>query len=318
MSPFAAIYWVLTSFRNWLYAKNIFKSTEFDLPIISIGNLAVGGSGKTPMVEYLIKHLKTDFTIAVLSRGYGRKSVGFKWVEAEHHFNDTGDEPLQIKLKFPDVAVAVCEKRVDGVIQILADKPEVTLIILDDAFQHRAIKPSLQLLLSTYHKPFYQDWIMPVGRLRERRAEAKRANAIVFTKKPQSQLPLHVPSRYNQPIFYTGMGNELLTTEKDNSIQVIEKPLYGFSALADNSLFENSLKETYNLVGFSGFRDHYSFTQNDIDLLHKKAGSADLVCTEKDWIKVKELNNVKDILVIKSTLVPQSTDFIEWIKNQIN
>ena len=134
-----------------------------------MGNLAIGGSGKTPMVEHLIRELKGEYNIAILSRGYGRKTKGFLWVEPKLSPIETGDEPLQIKTKFQEIAVAVCEDRVVGVQRILATRPEIDLILLDDAFQHRAIKPSLQILLSTYSKPHFRDYLLPAGRLRESR-----------------------------------------------------------------------------------------------------------------------------------------------------
>ena len=176
------LYWAGTTVRNIFYDLGVLKSISFEVPILSVGNLAVGGSGKTPLVEFLIRELKNEYHIAILSRGYGRKTRGFLWVETNISPEKTGDEPLQIKTKFNDVAVAVCEDRVAGAKRILAEKPEINLVILDDAFQHRAIKPSLQLLLSVYSKPFFYDLLLPAGRLRERRNGAQRADAIIFTK----------------------------------------------------------------------------------------------------------------------------------------
>ena len=307
LAPLSAIYWLITAVRNWCYDIGIFKSTSFDIPVISVGNLAVGGSGKTPMVEYLIRELKDEYTIAILSRGYGRKTKGFRWVESNHSFAETGDEPLQIKTKFEHIAVAVCEDRVDGVKRILADKPETNLILLDDAFQHRAIKPSIQILLSTYSNPFYKDWLMPSGRLRERRKGAARADALMFTKCPENCDKL---SWNSKPIFYS-------------RIEYPQVPIlgnvFGFSALANNSIFESHLKKSYTLIGFQKYSDHYSFTQKDIDLLLKKANGATLVCTEKDWIKVKEMKGSEQIKhVTIANVIEGEKDFITWLKTKIN
>ncbi|MBT8326772.1 MAG: tetraacyldisaccharide 4'-kinase [Bacteroidia bacterium] len=304
--PFAIIFWCITSLRNWFYDKNIFKSTEFDVPIISVGNLAVGGSGKTPMVEHLIKHLQPDYNIVVLSRGYGRKTTGFKWVQPEDSFSETGDEPLQIKLKYPEINVAVCEKRVDGVIQILSEKPNTNLILLDDAFQHRAIKPSINLILSEYSNPYFKDWIMPIGRLRECRKEINRADALIYTKCPDSYQEYSV---VNLPTFYS----KILYTKP-----VVQGEVFGFSGLANNTLFQEYLSQNYNLIGFKGFRDHYSFKLTDIESLIKDAKGAQLICTEKDFIKIKNLAGSEEILFITiENEIEGNEDFMMWLKDKI-
>jgi tetraacyldisaccharide 4'-kinase len=293
--------------RNLFYDTGVFKSTSLEIPILSVGNIAVGGSGKTPIVEFLIRELKNDYTIAVLSRGYGRKTDGFVWVEANLSPEKTGDEPLQIKTKYNHIAVAVCEDRVAGARRILAEKPEINLIILDDAFQHRAIKPSLQLLLSVYSKPFFYDLLLPAGRLRERRNGAQRADAIIFTKCNENYTPL---SWENKTIFYSKIVYQNPT---------IDNIVYGFSGLADNSTFKNHLTVNYNLAGFKAYPDHYSFKQKDLDDLITLAGSATLVCTEKDWIKIKHLNgqeSVKHITIFHT--IEGASDFVPWLKKHLN
>ncbi|MEY2924703.1 MAG: tetraacyldisaccharide 4-kinase [Bacteroidota bacterium] len=266
--------------------------------------MAVGGSGKTPMVEYLIHHLQKDYHIAVLSRGYGRKTKGFRWVEEVSVATESGDEPLQIKRKFKTIEVAVCEDRVYGVKQILKEKPDVNLVLLDDAFQHRAIKPSTQLLLSTYDSPFFRDWIMPVGRLRECRLGAKRADAIIYTKSPKGAKPY--PWK-NKPVFTTKIAYN--TPEIDGKV-------FGFSGLANNEVFKEYLSNSYNLVAFKGFRDHCTFTNNDLDELIRLAEGATLVCTEKDWVKMKDLEKAEQLrfVPIQHTLSP---GFDEWILSQL-
>lgn len=302
----AAIYWLITTIRNWCYDIGILKSTSFDIPIISVGNLAVGGSGKTPMVEYLIRELKDEYNIATLSRGYGRKTKGFLWVESNLSPTETGDEPLQIKTKFQDIAVAVCEDRVAGVKRILAEKPEINLILLDDAFQHRAVKPSIQLLLSTYTQPYFQDYLMPAGRLRESRKGARRADATIYTKCPADYKPINFGK---EPIFYSTI------TYTDTKIT---GPIFGFSGLAKNELFATHLASTYNLKGFKGYKDHHSFTQNDLKELKKQANGATLVCTEKDWMKVKQLRGSEQTRHICITNeIEGIMDFMSWLKSKI-
>ena len=307
LSPLSAIYWLITSIRNWCYDIGVFKSTSFDVPIVSVGNLAVGGSGKTPMVEYLIRELKGEYNIATLSRGYGRKTKGFKWVEPNLSPVETGDEPLQIKTKFDDIAVAVCEDRVAGVNRILADKPKTNLILLDDAFQHRAIKPLVQILLSTYNEPYFQDYLMPAGRLRESRKGASRADATIYTKCPANCKPIGCGK---EPVFYSSI--EYSATE-------IAGPIFGFSGLAKNEIFAKHLASKYDVKGFKGYKDHYSFTQKDLEELKKIANGATLVCTEKDWMKIKQLRGSEQIQHVSITnKIEGDIDFMSWLKAKIN
>lgn len=308
LSPLSAIYWLVTSLRNWFYDIGALKSTSFDIPILSVGNLTVGGTGKTPMVEYLINELKEDYTIAILSRGYGRKTKGFLWVQSHYMPSQTGDEPLQIKVNYEDVLVAVCEDRVAGVQRIISEYARVNLIILDDAFQHRAIKPSTQLLLSTHSRPFYKDWVMPSGRLRESRRGAARADAILYTKCPED----FVPREWNDiPVFHSGIVYPT---------SVPTGPIFGFSALADNSAFATHLRSTGNLIGFKSYPDHHSYTQADIDKIVKLAGPSTVVCTQKDWVKVSKLvlNSNITYLPISISIYEGNSTFNQWLRSQID
>ncbi|MCL4153106.1 UNVERIFIED_CONTAM: hypothetical protein GTU68_053341, partial [Idotea baltica] len=166
------------------YDSGILKSTSFNVPVISVGNLSVGGAGKTPHVEYLIMLLQDYLNVAVLSRGYKRKSKGFRWVNRKDQVTQTGDEPLQFKRKFPETAVAVCESRNIGIPMMLQGKKDIQTILLDDAFQHRSVVPGLNILLTTYDEPYTRDYLLPSGRLREFRSSAKRADVIIVTKCP--------------------------------------------------------------------------------------------------------------------------------------
>ena len=180
--PFSIFYGLVVILRNLAYDRGILASQGFDLPIISIGNLSVGGSGKSPMVEYLIRLLKDKYKIATLSRGYGRKSSGYLDVHLNTRSTESGDEPLQFKQKFSDITVAVCENRVEGVNRL---KLKHELIILDDAFQHRALKPGLSILLFEYSTFFRQQWLLPTGNLREPLWAVKRADMVIISKCPE-------------------------------------------------------------------------------------------------------------------------------------
>ncbi len=178
--------------RNQAYDLNLIKSKEFDVPVISIGNITVGGTGKTPHVEHMVKLLREKFVVATLSRGYKRKSSGFLYVEETSSATEVGDEPLQIKLKFPKQTVSVCEKRVNGVEKLLSEDGEQIpdVVILDDAFQHRRITPGINILLIDYTRPIKEDSLLPVGRLREGVSQMRRANVIIFTKCPDEVTPI--------------------------------------------------------------------------------------------------------------------------------
>jgi tetraacyldisaccharide 4'-kinase len=182
--PLSLLYGLVVLIRNLLFDFRIMRSTRFKLPVISVGNITVGGTGKTPHVEYLVQLLKNDFKLAVLSRGYKRKTKGFILASKKTGVADIGDEPLQIKLKFPDVNIAVEHNRVKGVRTLIERIPKLNLVILDDAYQHRYIRPGLSILLVDYNRPIFHDMLLPAGNLRESWHNAKRADIIIITKSP--------------------------------------------------------------------------------------------------------------------------------------
>lgn len=184
--PFAIIYWFIILIRNGLYNKKILRSTAFGLPLVCVGNLSVGGTGKSPMVEYLVRNLKDRFKIATLSRGYKRKTKGYALANENSTALEIGDEPMQFHVKFPGVPVAVGEERLVAIPQLLHDRPETECIILDDAFQHRAIKAGLNILLTDYNNLFTRDFFLPTGDLRDQKSSYRRAEIIVVTKCPYS------------------------------------------------------------------------------------------------------------------------------------
>ncbi len=182
--PFALLYGLIITIRNWLFDKRIIKSATFNFPLICVGNLSVGGTGKSPMVEYLIETLKDDYRVATLSRGYKRKTKGYALANETTTALEIGDEPMQFHTKFPQVAVAVGEERLVAIPQLLHDKPDTDVIILDDAFQHRYVNAGLNILLTDCSNLFYNDWFLPTGDLRDQRKSYKRAQIIVVTKCP--------------------------------------------------------------------------------------------------------------------------------------
>lgn len=208
--PFALIYGAVVWVRNWLYDRNVYRSTSFGMPIICVGNLSLGGTGKSPMVEYLVRHLKNHFKVATLSRGYKRKTKGYALASASTTAIDIGDEPMQFHRKFPEVPVAVGEERLVAIPQLLHDHPATEAIILDDAFQHRAIKAGLNILLTEYGNLFTRDFFIPTGDLRDLRSGYRRAQIIVITKCPP-QLSSHEKAAIIKEI-NPGMGQHLFFT----------------------------------------------------------------------------------------------------------
>jgi tetraacyldisaccharide 4'-kinase len=185
LSPLSLLYGLIIRFRNFLYDKKYLKTVRFDFPIIAIGNLSVGGTGKTPHTEYLLKLLGNNYKTTVLSRGYMRKSKGYHIATENDDAIMLGDEPLLLKKKYPFAQVCVAEDRLYAIPQIISDLPETQVIFMDDAFQHRAVTPSLSILLTTYSNPYYNDMLLPAGRLREYASGASRADFIVVTKCPK-------------------------------------------------------------------------------------------------------------------------------------
>ena len=190
--PFSIVYSLIISIRNKLYDLRIFKTTTFDLPIISVGNLSTGGTGKTPHIEYLVSKLSNNYKLATLSRGYKRKTKGFLLAKDSHTALEIGDEPKQFQTKFPNIDVAVDSNRVNGVEQLLKNRPDLEMILLDDAYQHRKIGRSINILLTEYSNPFFKDYILPMGNLRESRFGYNRANIIIVTKSPTVLSPLDI------------------------------------------------------------------------------------------------------------------------------
>lgn len=293
--PFAWLYDLVTRVRNYLYDIGHKKSFQFDVPVISVGNLNAGGSGKTPMVEYLIRLLADQYKPATLSRGYGRATKGFR-VAGEHDDARTiGDEPFQVFRKFNDkIMVTVGEERVLAIPTILNENPEVQVILLDDAFQHRSVVPHFSILVTDFEKPFYNDFLLPYGRLREARKGAKRADAIVVTKCPsidaaaKEQIKKEIEHVVEDvPVFFStlhyelpkGIGHERSISKKVLLVSAIAKPAY----------FEKEARRLYEVHQHIQFPDHHRYTAADVKKIHELASAAgidSILTTEKDMVKL--------------------------------
>ena len=298
--PLSLIYDVITSLRNFLYDKKILSTIKFSIPIISVGNLSVGGTGKTPFVEYLSKHyLDKKYNIAILSRGYKRKTTGYIIAEETQNYLSIGDEPMQYYLKFNDkLIVSVCEDRIYGINRIINDYPKTNLIILDDGFQQRKINSSFNIVISNFNKPFFCDYLLPFGLLREKRVNISRADLVVFSKVPKDVFHDDFKNytieskkyliRKNNIFFTEILYSKLLPLFNRNLNINSTKKVIAASSISESSLFIGYIKSKYNLIKSYNFPDHHIYKINDIDnIFNNLKKDTILIITEKDVPKFK-------------------------------
>ena len=295
--PISLVYHIVLTIRHKLYDWRILKRTRFEKPLICVGNLSLGGTGKTPTVEYLINLLRDTYHVATLSRGYGRKTKGFQMADNQSSYEDIGDEPLQYYKKFPEILVAVDEDRVDGARKLICSPNRAEAILLDDAFQHRRIKAGLNILLTEYQHLYCDDFLFPAGTLRDIKSAAKRAHIIVVSKSPKKldegekqQIVNKLKPANEQKVYFSyleygklqplnqcaaGFGSE-------NAHSVL-----AFCGIANPKPFFEELKKKYETVDFLTFTDHHIYTEDDIKAILKRFESLDgekkiIVTTEKD------------------------------------
>lgn len=346
MYPLSLLYGLVIYIRNWLFDKEILKSTNFKIPVIAVGNLAVGGTGKTPHTEYIVTILQNNWKVAVLSRGYKRKTKGFYLADDASDFLTLGDEPFQIHNKFPDLIVAVDEKRVHGIKKLQELIPDLQTVILDDAFQHRQVQPGFSILLTDYNHLYCHDMLLPAGRLREPKSGSKRANLIVVTKCPLDIKPIEmrlieteIKEETNQLVFFSGF-------EYDEIIPVFpnfEKEKYNYHKLKETQahvllvagivspepILEQINKYTGNVKTLF-FEDHHAFQIKDYSLINQmfdyiESEKKVLLVTEKDAARIILDPNFPEKLKSKTYAMPirvkilhnQEELFIQKIKNYV-
>ncbi|MEG1617910.1 MAG: tetraacyldisaccharide 4'-kinase [Bacteroidales bacterium] len=319
LTPLSVIYGAGGYFRNKLFDFGILKSEVFDIPVICVGNIAVGGTGKTPHIEFLIRLLQPHYKVAVLSRGYKRKSKGFQLSNPDSTPAQLGDEPYQIFSKFPGIIVAADADRRNGIRQLMAltSKPEV--ILLDDAYQHRYVKAGLNILLTDYHRKIYEDKILPAGRLRESMSGIKRADLAIVTKCPNNLKPDDTDEierkmglKESQPLFFSGLHygelrpvfpsisadernnlpSHLKNDEREHMEFTKETEVLMVTGIAQPKLLQTYLKEQYTLKEQLIFPDHHNFTKNDIQQIDAKFSNLKnkqkcIIVTEKDAVRLQ-------------------------------
>lgn len=300
--PFSLIYGAAVWMRNRLFDKNILKSSGFNFPIICVGNLAAGGTGKTPMTEYLLRLLKKDFKTATLSRGYKRKTTGFAIANEQTTALEIGDEPMQFHQKFPDVVVAVGEERLVAIPQLLHERPETEVIILDDAFQHRQVQAGLNILLTDYSDLYTRDLMLPAGNLRDVRSSSARADIIVVTKCPAAitkeekrKIIDEIDPTDQQQVFFTTIvygkpyhlfGRQELELAQDFAVLLV-------CGIANPAPLKTYLTDTVHTYDLLRYADHHIFHTNDLrDIKQQfeklKAGKKIVLTTEKDAVRLEK------------------------------
>ncbi|HVA99327.1 MAG TPA: tetraacyldisaccharide 4'-kinase [Bacteroidia bacterium] len=330
--PFALIYGGIIAIRNLFFDTGIFASTKASIPLISVGNLTTGGSGKTPHVEYLIRLLKNNFRVATLSRGYGRSSKSFFLATNDSTANDIGDEPMQFKNKFPEITVAVDEKRLNGIHQLLKINPELDVFLLDDAFQHRSVKPHLSILLSDYKKIFRDDYLLPIGNLRESKNGYKRADIIIITKCPETitiaekeNICSKIKPLSNQKIFFSFLkyGNIISLNNTETNVLNLETEILLVTGIANSLPLESYLNGKVKSIFPMRFRDHHTFTTNDIQQIKNnfellKSQQKIILCTEKDAMRFLHSSLLKPLKKLPFYYIPIEIYFQEEDKKQFD
>lgn len=300
--PFSLLYWLGITIRNYLYDRNIFKSASFGLPLICVGNLSVGGTGKSPMVEYLTELLKNQFKIAILSRGYKRKTKGYALAGPGTTALEIGDEPMQFHIKFPDVPVAVGEERIVAIPQLLHDRPGTEVVILDDAFQHRAVKAGLNILLTDYNNLFTRDFYLPTGDLRDLKKSYKRAHIIIITKckkniseQERKDIIKEINPTGVQKVYFTAaeygalyhfLSGGSVTLKESTEILLV-------TGIANPRPLKKMLEQHHNSYQMIQFPDHHIFTIDDWQDIRKKFDSIRgrdkiILTTEKDAVRLEK------------------------------
>jgi tetraacyldisaccharide 4'-kinase len=337
--PVSVIYGLITSIRNFLYNTGILPSVEFRIPVICVGNITVGGTGKTPHTEYLSDLLRKQFKVAVLSRGYKRSSKGFRIVTQNSPVSETGDEPLQISRKYPDVFVAVDRNRVNGVRKIMEIQPDTEVIILDDGFQHRRITAGFSILLSDFGRLIIRDHMLPYGKLRESISNMRRADIILITKSPADISPIQrriivkeIDKAPYQNLYFTSIKYNPpvpLFKRNNSSAPVSYLPnFYGagvvlVTGIANPQPLKDYIETTAGEMVHLHYPDHYKFTEKDLEAIckaydHLKSRIRYVLTTEKDSVRLKEFTNIAEHVKSAIYYIPVGIYFLNDDSNEFD
>lgn len=318
-------YAIVLALRNFFYDKGIFKSYPSALPSVCVGNITVGGTGKTPAVEMLIRLYRDSRKIAVVSRGYGRRTKGFRTVSVEDNYRDVGDEPLQIKRKFPDVTVVVDASRKRAVDALAAMSPETRpdLVILDDAFQHRKLRPDFSIVLVNSARPVFRDSLLPIGRLRDLPSRIRRADMVIVTKMEGEILSSerhrwreNLKLRKNVPLLFSGikyLPPQPVIPEKGDGRFIYAKSAVVMAGIADDRSVRRGVGWSYSIVEAFRFGDHHDYTQYDISKVAaavRRHPTAVILTTEKDAQRLRSMAGMPDQVSSRLFYIPIESEII--------
>lgn len=340
LSPLSLLYGIGVSLRNMLYDAEVIKASKFSLPLIGVGNLSIGGAGKTPHIEYLIRLLSPYIEVATLSRGYNRSTTGFRFVTPGDSALVSGDEPLMYVRKFQGLTVAVCENRALAIPQMVQRYPGIQTILLDDAFQHRSVQPYIQILLSPYDRPFTRDYLLPGGRLREWRSAYKRADVIIVSKCPaniteaeKQAMIKELDPKAHQRVFFTQYrygriyqfydARYAMEISKDHDILLI-------SAIANTAYLNDYLNKTAKSHDSIEFEDHHYFTERDVNeiiaaFFKRNSTQRYVLTTEKDAVRLLPFRQKLFDAKVPVFVLPVEVEFLfgegpiydDYIKNKL-
>lgn len=294
----ASLYGVGIRLRHLLFDWGILRSSSYDIPIICVGNITVGGTGKTPAVEMLIERYCKSYKIAVLSRGYGRRTKGYLEVECDDSYLKVGDEPLQIKRKYPSIKVVVCERRTEGIERIMAEHEDITMIIMDDGFQHRYVKPFINIIMVDATRPVQEDRLLPVGQLRDTVGSLERAHYFIVTKCPRTinaaEKLVHrkwLRQKPSQRVFFSSIINGAIRPifAEGEGIPAEGSEVIAMSGIGNNEVFNASLARRFYVRATIDHDDHHAYVMRDLQLMQSalaKYPNAVIITTEKDAVKL--------------------------------
>lgn len=321
--PLSLAYGLGLALRNFLFDRNILRGVRFNVPVISVGNLSVGGTGKTPHVEYLIRLLQPHYSVATMSRGYKRETRGFLLADADTGARDIGDEPAQLFQKFPGITVSVCEQRMTGIPRLMGLLPDTEVVLLDDAYQHRSVRPGLQILLTSYARPFYRDHLLPMGTLREPRKGYKRADIIVVSKCPsglsesdKKNILRAIRPLPRQAVFFSGIryGSCYDLVDKKDFHLPPGAAILLVCGIADPTPLVDHLRPRAAHLEVLRYPDHYAYGEKDIERILQRfealPGNAGVVLsTEKDAMRLEGFSGLFRSRQVPVGIVPMEVRF---------
>ncbi len=305
--PISLLYYLFQLIRNKFYDLSLLKSQEFNIPTVSVGNLSVGGSGKTPLVNYIISNFKKDYKIAFLSRGYARTTSGYILASESNNVYEIGDEPYLIKKNHKEITVVVSEKRDIGIEKTLEKIDDIQMFVLDDAFQHRSLKCSLNIVLSKFSSPYYNDFVIPTGNLREPKSGIKRAQIIIISKCPddldinkRKEIIKKINPLSYQNVFFTSIDYDdiIKGQNKIKTKDLINSSVLLVTGIADSSELKKYLKKNKISFDHLEYDDHHNYSTVDINLIKEKSINRKVITTKKDYYKLINIESLENIYYI--------------------